>query len=86
MVVDMNEAQVHTVEQVRQVLERTQEFEFRRADYDEGRYGWIHAVLRRFDYRREVAQRDRACPYRPRAAHANACRESLRKRACSAIE
>lgn len=51
MVVDMNEAQVHTVELVRQVLEGTQVFEFRRADYDEGRYGWIDAVLRRFDYR-----------------------------------
>jgi hypothetical protein len=70
MVVDMNEAQVRTVEQVRQVLERTQEFEFRRADYDEGRYSWIHAVLRRFDYRREVAQRDAHI----RLGHGSACK------------
>lgn len=51
MVIDMNEAQVRTVEQVRQVLEGTQAIEFRRAEDDEGRYRWIDAVLRRFDYR-----------------------------------
>ena len=44
MVIDMNEAQVRTLEQVRQVLEGTQELEFRRADNDKGRYGWIEAV------------------------------------------
>jgi transposase InsO family protein len=53
MVIDMNEAQVRTVEQVRQVLEGTQALEFQRAqDDDEQRYAWIEAVLRRFDYRR----------------------------------
>ena len=52
MVIDMNEAQVRTVEQVRQVLEGTQSVEFRRAEDDEGRYAWIESVLRRFDYRR----------------------------------
>ena len=52
MVIDMNEVQVRTVEQVRQVLEGTQALEFRRAEDDEGRYTWIDAVLRRFDYRR----------------------------------
>ena len=51
MVIDMNEAQVRTVEQVRQVLEGTQELEFRLAEDDEGRYGWIAAVLKRFEYR-----------------------------------
>ena len=52
MVIDMNEAQVRTVEQVRQVLEGTQALEFQRApDDDEQRYAWIEAVLRRFDYR-----------------------------------
>ena len=49
MVIDMNEAAVRTLEQVRQVLEGTQELEFRRAEDDEGRYGWIAAVLKRFD-------------------------------------
>ena len=39
----MNEAQVRTLEQVRQ--------EFPRAEDDEGRCGWIESVLRRFDYR-----------------------------------
>mgnify|MGYP006137981543 CR=1 FL=1 len=34
-------------EQVRQVLEGTQELQFRAAEDDEGRYGWIDAVLRR---------------------------------------
>ena len=47
----MNEAQVRTLEQVRQVLEGTQALEFRRAEDDQGRYGWIESVLRRFDYR-----------------------------------
>lgn len=47
----MNEAQVHTVEQVRQVLEGTQALQFRAAEDDEGRYQWIDAVLRRLDYR-----------------------------------
>ena len=52
MVIDMNEAQVRTLDQVRQVLEGTQALEFRRAEDDAGRYGWIEAVLRRFEYRR----------------------------------
>jgi transposase InsO family protein len=51
MVIDMNEAQVRTVEQVRQVLAGTQELQFRAAQDDEGRYGWIEAVLRRLGYR-----------------------------------
>lgn len=59
MVIDMNEAQVRTVEQVRQVLEGTQALEFRRAEDDEGRYRWIGAVLRRFDYR-QLPRGDRA--------------------------
>ena len=41
MVIDMNEAQVRTLEQLRQVLAGTQALEFRRAEDDEGRYGWI---------------------------------------------
>lgn len=51
MVIDMNEAQVRTVEQVRQVLAGTQALQFRAAVDDEGRYGWIDAVLRRLAYR-----------------------------------
>jgi hypothetical protein len=34
MVIDMNEAQVRTLDQVRQVLGRTQALEFRRAEDD----------------------------------------------------
>jgi transposase InsO family protein len=52
MVIDMNEAQVRSLGQVRQVLEGTQSLEFRRAEDDQGRYAWIESVLRRFDYRR----------------------------------
>ena len=52
MVIDMNEAQVCTLEQVRQVVAGTQAMEFRRAEDDEGRYAWISSVLRRFDYAR----------------------------------
>ena len=51
MVIDMNEAQVRTLEQVRLVVAGTQALEFRRAEDDEGRYGWIEQVLRRFEYR-----------------------------------
>ncbi len=47
----MNEAQVCTLEQVRQVLEGMGSLEFRRAEDDEGRYAWIESVLRRFGYR-----------------------------------
>ena len=47
----MNEAQVRTLEQVRQVLAGTQSLEFRRAEDDQGRYAWIESVLRRFEYR-----------------------------------
>jgi hypothetical protein len=53
MVIDMYEAQVRTLEQVRQVLEGTQALEFRAADDgDEQRYAWIEQVLRRLGYRR----------------------------------
>ena len=44
MVIDMNEAQVRTLDQVRQVVAGTAELEFKRADNDEGRYGWIGSV------------------------------------------
>lgn len=47
----MNEAQVRTMDQVRQVLDGTQALEFRAAQDDEGRYGWIADVLRRLNYR-----------------------------------
>lgn len=52
MVIGMNEAQVRTLEQVRQVLAGTQAIEFHAAADDEGRYAWIESVLRRFEYRR----------------------------------
>ena len=52
MVIDMNEAQVKTLEQARQVLEGTRELAFQGAgDDDEQRYGWIGQVLQRFGYR-----------------------------------
>lgn len=47
----MNEAQVRSLEQVRQVLAGTQALEFRRAEDDQGRYAWIDSVLRRLEYR-----------------------------------
>ena len=52
MVIDMNEAQVRTLEQVRQVLAGTQAMEFQAAADDRGRYAWIECVLERFEYRR----------------------------------
>ena len=50
MVIDMNEAQVRTIEQMRLVLGGTQALEFKQAGDDTGRYAWIDAVLRRVDY------------------------------------
>jgi len=52
MGIDMNEAQVRTLQQVSQVVAGTQALELRRAEDDEGRYGWIEQVLHRFEYRR----------------------------------
>lgn len=51
MVIDMNETQVRTLEQVRQVLEGTEALQFQRPGDDAGRYAWIESVLRRFGYR-----------------------------------
>ena len=58
MVIDMNEAQVRTLVQVRQILDGTQELEFRAAEDDEGRYQWIDEVLRRLGYR-QLGRADR---------------------------
>jgi transposase InsO family protein len=52
MVIDMNEAQVRTLQQVRQVLAGTQALEFQAAADDTSRYAWIESVLKRFDYPR----------------------------------
>jgi hypothetical protein len=51
MVIDMNEAQVRTLEQVREVLAGTQALQMRPVADEPGRYAWIETVLRRFDYR-----------------------------------
>lgn len=51
MVIDMNEAQVRTLDQVRQVLAGTQVLEFQPTADEAGRYAWIESVLRRFEYR-----------------------------------
>jgi transposase InsO family protein len=51
MVIDMNESQVRTLEQVRQVLSGTEALQFQRPEDDAGRYAWIEAVLKRFGYR-----------------------------------
>jgi hypothetical protein len=51
MVIDMNEAQVRTVHQVRQVLAGTQALEFQATADEAGRYTWIESVLQRFEYR-----------------------------------
>ena len=49
MVIDMNEAQVRTLIQVRQLLAGTQAMEFQAASDDAGRDAWIEPVLRRLD-------------------------------------
>lgn len=59
MVIDMNEAQVRSVEQMLQVLAGTQALEFRQAGRDQERYAWIGAVLGRVDYNRLKKRPDR---------------------------
>ncbi|MDZ7651599.1 MAG: transposase family protein [Burkholderiaceae bacterium] len=54
----MNESQVRTVEQVRQVLQGTQALRFERPDDGAGRYAWIELVLKRFGYR-QLPRQDR---------------------------
>ena len=51
MVIDMNESQVRTLAQVREVLAGTAALEFHCAQDDTGRYAWISAVLKRLGYR-----------------------------------
>jgi transposase InsO family protein len=51
MVIDMNEAKVRTLEQVRQVVAGTAALEFRAAQGDSQRYAWIEQVLHRLGYR-----------------------------------
>lgn len=58
MVIDMNETQVRTVDQVREVLAGTSGLEFRCAEDDAGRYAWIESVLQRFGYR-QLRRHDR---------------------------
>ena len=58
MVIDMNDAQVRTLELVRRVVAGTEALELRRCEDDQGRYVWIESVLRRFDYR-QLPRRDR---------------------------
>jgi len=52
MVINMNEAQVRTLDQVRGVVAGLQALEFRPGEDDTARYAWIGSVLRRFSYRR----------------------------------
>lgn len=58
MVIDMNEAQVRTLEQVRQVLAGTQALQFAACADEQDRYEWIEHVLRRFGYR-QLGRADR---------------------------
>lgn len=46
----MNQAQLRTLGQARQVVTRAQALKFRRAENDEGRHTWIEQLLRRFGY------------------------------------
>ena len=46
----MNEAQVRTLDQVREVLAGTQELQLRPVADETGRYAWIEQALKRFDY------------------------------------
>ena len=47
----MNEAQVRTLDLVREVLAGTQSLEMRPVADEAGRYAWIEMALKRFDYR-----------------------------------
>jgi transposase InsO family protein len=51
MVIDMNESQVSSIDQMRAVLAGTQALEFHICDDDAHRYRWIASVLERIAYR-----------------------------------
>lgn len=59
MMIDKNEAQGRTVEQVREVLAGTQQLQLQPTQDDAERYGWIDAVLRRLAYRQLRSWRSR---------------------------
>ena len=50
MAIDMNESQIHTVEQMLLVLAGTQVVEFRPLGNDKERYALVAPVLERIDY------------------------------------
>jgi len=50
MVINLNESQIRTIDQVRAVLDGTQCFEFAAADDVVSRYAWISTVLKRLRY------------------------------------
>ena len=50
MVIDMNESQVRTLDQLREVLAGTAAMTFASGQDDASRYQWIGSVLRRFEY------------------------------------
>ena len=50
MVIEMNEAQVRTLDQVREVLAGAQEWQLRPVADETGRYAWIEQALKQFDY------------------------------------
>ena len=52
MVINMNETQLCTLEQIRQFLNASAPIEFSAAGDDGGRYAHISRVLKRFDYPR----------------------------------
>lgn len=54
MVIDMNETQLNTIEQIEQFLRVSAAIEFSVADKDEERYAHISRVLKRFDYPRRT--------------------------------
>lgn len=49
--IDLSEAQLRTVVHVHQVVDGTQELEFRVAEFNEGQCRWIGEVLQRPGYR-----------------------------------
>lgn len=73
----MNEAQVCTVEQMRQILGGAMAAQFFAVEDDDGRYRWLDKVQRRLGYR-QLRRLERGGAGVPAAAQLHRCRDWCR--------
>jgi hypothetical protein len=75
MVIDMNEARLETIAQIRNFLAGTADTEFAAPTDEAARHAWVAKILRRFAYSR--CGRESAAAYGPTCAGSLATRASI---------